>query len=103
LYIPITVYTFSASAVIYLAFAGPLRAFEAENHIIRGQPGSEASAMIFGEFFPNPGWQHPAVANAVAVPEGAAFLVEAIGTAVLVLVILYCVSPIHEIARIRGP
>src|SRR4051812_43106629 len=46
---------FTASAVLYVIFAGPLRVFEATNHIVRGGPGSEASAMIFGEFFPNPG------------------------------------------------
>ena len=46
---------FAASAVLYFAFAGPLRVFEESHGIVRGQPGSEASAMIFGEFFPNPG------------------------------------------------
>jgi glycerol uptake facilitator protein len=82
---------FSASATLYAAFYGPLRAFEAANGIIRGAPGSEASAMVFGEYFPNPAWHHAALENMPVVSEGAAFLVEAIGTAVLVLVIL-CVT-----------
>jgi glycerol uptake facilitator protein len=84
---------FSASAVIYAAFAGPLRAFEAANNITRGSAGSEASAMIFGEYFPNPAWHHAAEGNISVVPEGTAFLVEAIGTTVLVLVILCVTDP----------
>jgi glycerol uptake facilitator protein len=81
---------FSASAVLYALFAGPLRAFEAANRIVRGAPGSEASAMIFGEFYPNPAWHAAAAGNGI-VSQGAAFLAEAVGTSVLVLVIL-CVT-----------
>jgi glycerol uptake facilitator protein len=80
--------SFSASAALYALFAGPLRAFESAHRIIRGAPGSESSAMIFGEFFPNPAW-HPGGAEVVS--QGAAFLVEAAGTSILVLVIL-CVT-----------
>lgn len=79
---------FAASAVLYLAFAGPLRVFEDSHGIVRGQPGSEASAMIFGEFFPNPGGR-PFTSKILAmISPGTAFYVEALGTAVLVLVIL---------------
>jgi len=79
---------FAAAAALYLAFAGPLRVFEETHHILRGQPGSEASAMIFGEFFPNPGGR-PFDSKAMAmIGPGTAFYVEALGTAILVLVIL---------------
>jgi glycerol uptake facilitator protein len=79
---------FVAAAVLHLAFAGSLAAYEAAHQIVRGAPGSEASAMIFGEYFPNPGG-HPLTAAARAVvPPGAAFCVEAIGTAILALVVL---------------
>jgi glycerol uptake facilitator protein len=71
---------FAASAVLYPAFSGPLRLFEASHGIVRGQPGSEASAMVFGEFFPNPGGK--------PLDPGTAFYVEGLGAAVLVLVIL---------------
>ncbi len=81
---------FAASGALYAIFAGPLRAYEAVNRIVRGAPGSEASAMIFGEYFPNPSW-HPGVPGAGVVSPAAAFGVEAAGTAVLVLVIL-CVT-----------
>ena len=45
---------FAAAAVLYGGFAGALRQYEKTNGIVRGQPGSEASAMVFGEFYPNP-------------------------------------------------
>lgn len=79
---------FAAAAVVHALFAGVLREFEAARGLVRGQPGSEASAMVFGEFFPNPGGRPLATAGLPAVSAGAAFLVEAAGTAMLVLVIL---------------
>lgn len=79
---------FAAAAALYAAFAGPLRVFEETHHIIRGRPGSEASAMIFGDYFPNPGGR-PFDSKVLAlIGPGTAFYVEALGTAVLVLVIL---------------
>jgi glycerol uptake facilitator protein len=79
---------FVGSAVLYIAFAGPVRAFEESHGIVRGQPGSEASAMIFGEFFPNPGGRPFDSKTLAMIGPGTAFYVEALGTAVLVLVIL---------------
>jgi glycerol uptake facilitator protein len=78
---------FVAAAVLHVLFAGPLLAFEAANGIVRGATGSEASAMIFGEFFPNPGGKPFTDEIRARVSPGSAFLVEAIGTAVLMLVI----------------
>jgi glycerol uptake facilitator protein len=82
---------FAASAVLYGAFSGALRAFEFSGHIVRGAPGSEASAMIFGEYYPNPAVRSFAPGAPATVSLPGAFLVEALGTAVLVLVIL-CVT-----------
>jgi glycerol uptake facilitator protein len=79
---------FVAAAALYLAFAGPLRVFEETHHIVRGQPGSEASAMIFGEFFPNPGGRPFDSKFMAMIGPGTAFYVEALGTAILLLVIL---------------
>jgi glycerol uptake facilitator protein len=81
---------FCASGALYALFAGPLRAFESANGIVRGAPGSEASAMVFGEFYPNPAWHQGAAA---VVSPGAAFLVEATGAAVLCLVVLCVTDP----------
>jgi glycerol uptake facilitator protein len=78
---------FCAAAVIYLLFAGAIDAFEAEKGIVRGQPGSEASAMIFGEFFPNPGGDALGKEDSDSMPMWRAFLVEMVGTAILLLVI----------------
>src|ERR1700744_6256771 len=38
---------FVASLVLYVIFGGALSEFENKNHIVRGQEGSEASAMVF--------------------------------------------------------
>ena len=78
---------FVVSAVLHAMFAGPLAAFEAAHGIVRGAAGSEASAMIFGEYFPNPGGRPLDVAARALLSPGAAFFCEVVGTAVLVLVI----------------
>ena len=81
---------FVASAVLYFVFGGALRQFERANGIVRGQSGSEASAMVFGEYFPNPGG-HPLTAQArLRMTAEAAFGTEVIATAVLLLVICCC-------------
>jgi glycerol uptake facilitator-like aquaporin len=82
---------FAASAVLYGAFRGSLRLYEAANRITRGAPGSEASAMVFGEYFPNPAWHAPALGGIAAVTPASAFLVEATGAFLLCLVVL-CVT-----------
>src|SRR5258707_269031 len=46
---------FTAAAVLHAVFVGALHAYETTRGIVRGVTGSEATAMIFGEFFPNPG------------------------------------------------
>ncbi|MCB1061396.1 MAG: aquaporin, partial [Verrucomicrobiae bacterium] len=46
---------FLAAVVVYLLFGPAIRVFETSHQLVRGLPGSEASAMIFGEYFPNPG------------------------------------------------
>jgi glycerol uptake facilitator protein len=78
---------FVSAAVLYVIFTGALTKFEAAGHILRGQPGSEASAMIFGEYFPSPGGKplvHPPADFATSLQPA---VTEAIGTAVLLLVI----------------
>ncbi len=79
---------FAAAAVLHLVFAGPLGAFEQAQGIVRGASGSEASAMIFGEFFPNPGGRPLSAAARLLVSPLTAFGIEAGGTAILLLVIL---------------
>lgn len=91
---------FAAAAALHAVFAGPLLAFETAHGIVRGALGSEASAMIFGEYFPNPGG-HPLTPTARAiVSPGAAFFIEAFGAALLVLVI-FAVTDERNTARPR--
>ena len=44
-----------AATLLFLLFAGHLRAKEIEKKVTRGEPGSEVTAMCYGEYFPNPG------------------------------------------------
>ena len=78
---------FLAGLVILALFAPFIARYEAQHGIIRGAPGSQLSAMVFGEYFPNPAiFGVGEDATALISPWGAA-LVEGVGTAVLVLVI----------------
>jgi len=72
-----------AAGVLYLVFSGPLHAFARANSVVRGQPGSDLSATLYGEYFPNPavakalGWSKDCVAMS------GAFLAEMLGTGLL--------------------
>ena len=82
-----------AGGTVAALFGPLLRRFEAAREIVRGTPGSELSAMVFGEYFPNPAlFGTDAAARALVSPWQAA-LVEGFGTAVLVLVIFALTSP----------
>lgn len=83
---------FAASLTLYVVYHGTLEAYESAHHIVRGAPGSEATAMIFGEFFPNPGGQPLITAGRAMVTMPTAFFIEALGTGILVLVIFGCVD-----------
>src|SRR6185437_9810366 len=43
-----------AGLVVLAVFGSLLERFEAHEGLVRGAPGSERAAMIFGEYFPNP-------------------------------------------------
>ena len=75
-----------AGCVVLAVFSPFLDRFERANQIVRGEAGSEASAMVFGEYFPNPAI-FPDAADADLVSPLRAAGVEAFGTAVLVFVI----------------
>lgn len=78
---------FAAAALLHVVFGGPLEAFELARGIVRGGPGSEASAMAYGEYFPNPALFPPGSPAAHSVSLAAAFLAEALGTALLALAV----------------
>lgn len=73
---------FAAAAVLYLLFADSIVQYESMNNILRGTPDSVKTAMMFGEFYPNPGAGPAAIVTPLT-----AFMAEAIGTFVLVFLI----------------
>lgn len=85
-----------ASSVLYGIYHGKLIAYEANHSIVRGAVGSEATAMIFGEYFPNPGGVPLTGIVRETVSSTAAFFIEMLGTAILVLVIFACTDEANE-------
>ena len=73
---------FLAAAVLYLLFAESISAYELQNNIVRGSSESVATAMMFGEFYPNPGG-----GNIATVSIMNAFWAEMLGTFALVFLI----------------
>jgi glycerol uptake facilitator protein len=92
---------FAAAAVLYGLYAGELRKFEDAHGIVRGQPGSEASAMVFGEFYPNPGGKPLPAEARQPVAMARAFAAEFVGTALLVMVI-FGVTDARNASRPQG-
>ena len=82
-----------AGLVVWAVFAPFLARFELREGLIRGAAGSERAAMIFGEYFPNPAVFGTGPEAAALVSPLAAMLVEALGTAILVLVIFALSDP----------
>lgn len=74
-----------AGLLLYLIFSGSIVKFELANNIIRGSSESVRTAMIFGEYFPN-----PAINQAViSVTYLNAFIAEGLGTFFLVSLIFF--------------
>ncbi|MCL6558553.1 MAG: MIP family channel protein [Firmicutes bacterium] len=74
-----------AGALLYGIFSGAIVNFETAHNIVRGGADSVKTAMIFGEYFPNPSL--PADVSVVTQP--GAFLAEALGTFFLVTMIFF--------------
>jgi glycerol uptake facilitator protein len=92
-----------AAVTLFGLFHTFLDAREARYHVVRGQPGSEITAMCYGEYFPNPDFladrlskdralqphqlgERIAEVNALVSP-AQAFLAEVLGTLLLALVV----------------
>jgi len=72
-----------AAATLYALFGNVLHDFESAAGIIRGQGGSELSAMVYGEYFPNPAIARTMKWAPATVTLLQAMLAEGIGTAFL--------------------
>jgi glycerol uptake facilitator protein len=77
-----------ASLVLYGLFSATCAHFEAVHHITRGMPGSQLSAMWFGEYFPNPAVYGTDAVAFSQVSVLCAFMAEGIGTAFLLFFIM---------------
>jgi len=80
--------------VLYFAFAEVIQVYEETNGIIRGSKTSVKTAMMFGEYFPNPGY-----ADRLSVSHLFACSMEAIGTFVLTLVIFRLTNKEGQVHR----
>ncbi len=82
---------FLAAAVLYMLFSNAITEFESLNSIVRGSPESVSTAMMFGEFYPNPG----ADLNFPMSAAGA-FFAEAAGTFLLAFFIFILTAESNE-------
>lgn len=91
-----------AATLLYVLYGPQLAEKERVLGVSRGGPGSELTAMCYGEYFPNPGslvtpeGQYDAgrrQAFDALVPESTAFLAEMLGTLVLALVVFAVIDP----------
>lgn len=73
---------FLAGLVLLLIFNPSIEIFEASREIIRGESGSHQSAVMFGEYYPNPGF-----AEHITITLGGAMALEAFGTFLLIMMI----------------
>jgi len=77
---------FLAACALYVIFSGSISAYEAANDIVRGARGSEVTASMYGEFFPNPtvglhgSGEDAKIEN---LSTGSAAFAEILGTAIL--------------------
>lgn len=74
-----------AGATLYLVFSESISSFETAQSIVRATASSVRSAMMFGDYFPNP--SAPLDIAQVSLP--LAFSVEALGTFLLVTIIFF--------------
>lgn len=90
----------TAAIVLYAMFAEAIIEFERANGLLRGGPASEYSAMMFGEYFPNPAVYGTAEDAWRVITPTSAFIAEMIGTAMLA----FLVSTVtHERNSARPP
>jgi glycerol uptake facilitator protein len=84
-----------AALTLYFIFSSSLSEFEAMHGIIRGESGSHRSAMMFGEFFPNPAFK-----NITHVSWIHAALLEALGAFIL-LVMIFLITRNRNVMDLR--
>ena len=76
---------FLAGLMLYLIFSGSIIKFELANNIIRGSSESVRTAMMFGEYFPNPSIDQAVI----SVTHFNAFVAEGLGAFLLIFFIFF--------------
>ncbi len=87
---------FLAAATLFFMFSTQLGELESVKGVTRGMPGSEITAMCYGEYYPSPGAlgagkdpyspeEHAKMRN--RVPHHVAFFCEVLGTAILAIMV----------------
>ena len=93
---------FVAAAALFILFEPHLAAKEAAKGVVRGQPGSEMTAMCYGEYYPAPGSlgdgdgpyspeDHAKLKSLMS--QGRAFVAEVLGTMILAFVVFAVTDP----------
>jgi len=82
---------FVGGLLVYLIFQNDIIAFEEAKQITRGLPNARFSAQIFGEFFPNPGFEATISASHLQ-----AFMYEMVGTFLLFIIIQIAIIPVFS-------
>lgn len=98
-----------AALVLFFLFSPMLKKHEEKHGVTRGEPGSEITAMCYGEYYPNPGsistnddlkTASEITAKLVAaqddVSDVAAVLAEVLGTAILAFAVFAMIDPRNE-------
>lgn len=85
----------AAAVILYLLYQGLIAHFEATSGLVRGMAGSEASAMVFGEYFPHPGMKKALGWSDDVVPMYLAMAAEFIGTGFLAFFV-FAVTDTHN-------
>lgn len=91
-----------ASALLLGMFSGTCARYEAEKGITRGQPGSQLSAMWFGEYFPNPAVYGVGDKAYEQVSVLGGFAGEMVGTALLVFFIMALTDKCNVLAPLES-
>lgn len=86
----------TASLILYAMFAEAIIEFERQHGLLRGGPGSELSAMVFGEYFPNPAVFGTAEDAWRIVSPRSAFIAEMVGTGMLAYLVATVTHPRNE-------
>lgn len=93
---------FISAALLFFIFQNVIAEFEVSHNITRGEAGSQFSAMMFGEYFPNPAIFGTDEKVFSLVPGTIAFICEFIGTALLLFFIFALTDKNNKLAPSGG-